>query len=365
MPDEDISVRVGNYYVLGNQTGYGLKYDAMHNFVPLWPHPYNYEHPPLAKLLLGYSGLIFSRTTFGYRFLGALLGAALPLLVFLIARKFMSGIWALLPAAVVAIDPLLVQVSRLATPDTYFLFFAVAAFVPTAYSEGWPGVMTSGILMGLSIASKWLGLYALLALLVYQILSRRGLFARVALPVITFVTSIVVYVEAYFEYFVGGPVYTIAYRGTAPQYLLLGPHTFADFFRLQLWMIDFASLWHVAGPEYGYVILSPLTYVLQGVPSAPVYAFNILLFLAVFQLVLAYLLKMKPPLILVLWVLAGLLPLFDLGFVWYLALEIPGSALMISWFASRVYVGRRKVTLFVPVLLLLTEAVVYLSYLPR
>lgn len=273
--------------------------------------------------------------------------------------------WALLPSAVVAIDPLLVQVSRLATPDIYFLFFAVSAFAAAANIRGRVGVLISAALMGLSIASKWLGLYAFLALLLYQFFTWKGLASKLQAAAATLTISVWVYVEAYANYFIGGRVYTISHPGTAPTYLLLGPHNFADFFRLQLWMVDFNQLWHLAGPEYGYLFLAPLTYVLQGIPGTPVYAFNLLLFLGVLQFVIAVLRKLKPPALLSLWVLAGLVPLINQGFVWYLALEVPAAALMITWFASRTYRPGSRFNLVIPALLLVTEAITYLLYTPQ
>jgi hypothetical protein len=361
IPDEDISIKSGNYFLLGNATGYGLKF--VNGTLDLtWPHPYNYEHPPLGKIFIGVSGLAFGHTAAGYRLLGALLGTALVVLVFLLARKFMSNSWALVPAAVASFDPLLVQLSRVATPDIYFLFFAVSAFVAFIYLRGLKGVTAAGILMGMSVASKWLGLYALLALLLYQLISGRVSANRLLAPIATILIAAGVYVASYFEYFIGGPVYQIG--APAPSYLLLGPHTFPDFVQLQLWMAQFTLSWHVAGTSYGYVFMSTLTYVLPGVSTAPIYAFDIALFGAVPLAALAYLSRTRPPSLLVLWCLSGLIPLFDQGFVWYLAYEIPGAALLMAWFASS-FQTETKLVRLIPVLLLVGEAVVFLSYLPR
>jgi hypothetical protein len=361
IPDEDISIKSGNYFVLGNATGYGLKF-ANGTLVLMWPHPYNYEHPPLGKILIGVSGMAFGHTAAGYRLLGALLGTSLVFLVFLLARKFMSDSWALVPAAVASFDPLLVQLSRLATPDVYFLFFAVSAFVAFVYLRGFKGVAAAGFLLGLSVASKWLGFYALLALVLYQLVSGRGLARRLLAPISTVAIAVGVYVASYYEYFIGGPVYQIG--APAPSYLLLGPHTFSDFVQLQLWMAQFTSYWHVAGTSYGYVFLSPLTYVLPGVSSAPIYAFDVVLFGAVPLAALAYFARTRPPSLLVLWCLSGLIPLFNQGFVWYLAFEIPGAALLMSWFASSFQAETRLVRL-IPVLLLAAEAVVFFAFPPR
>jgi len=361
VPDEDLSIKAGNYYVLGNATGYGLKF-VNGSLVLMWPHPYNFEHPPLGKVLIGLSGLALGHTAVGYRLLGALLGTVLIILVFLIARRFMSDSWALFPAAVVATDPLLVQLSRVATPDIYFLFFAVLTFAALIHFKGVVGVVAPGLLMGLSIASKWLGFYALLALVLYQIFSGGSTARRVLVPIVTLVIAAGVYVASYFEYFIGGPVYQIG--SPAPSYLLLGPHTLSDFIQLQVWMAEFNSYWHVAGPSYGYVFRSPLTYVLPGVSSAPVYAFDIALFTSVPLAALAYLSRTKPPSFLVLWSLAGLIPLFNQGFVWYLAFEIPGAALVIAWFASNFQTETRVVRL-IPLLVLIAEGFLFLSYLPK
>ena len=360
VPDEDISFKAGNYFVLGNATGYGLKY-VNGTLDLLWPHPYNFEHPPLGKSRIGYSGLVFGHTPLGYRMLGALLGTALVLLVFLVARRFLGGVWALAPAAVAAIDPLLVQLSRVATPDIYFLFFAVAAIAALLQLEGRPGAVAAGVLVGLSIASKWLGLYALLAILLYEVFGGGSVLKRVANAVTTIALAAGVYVASYLQYFSGGPIYQI---GAGPTYLLLGPHSFLDFVRLQEWMLNFTNFWHVSGTPYGYVVLSSFTYVLPGVTSAPVYAFDLVLLAWVPLAALAYLSRTEPPKALVFWALAGLVPLFNKGFVWYLAFEVLGAALMLTWYAYA-FKDKGRFMRVIPVLLLVAEVLVFVSYLPR
>ena len=365
VPDEEISIRTGDYFVLGTSTGYGLKYNDNGSLVSLWPHPYNFEHPPLGKLLIGLSGVIFSHDSLGYRLLGAFFGIATVAVVFLIGSRFMPTPWALIASAVAAIDPILVQASRLATLDTYYIFFAVSAVFLASHIKNWQRLWASSALIGASIASKWLGVYGLVTVLALLLFSNPTITRRVSAAVSSLSTTFAIYLLSYFHYFLGGPAYLRAYSGSAPSYLLLGQHTFSDFVRLQLWMIDFARRWHVAGQYYGYVILGPLTYVLQENQNAPVFAFNIFLFLAGVQVVIAYISNMKPPLLLTIWVLAGLIPLFNQGFVWYLAFEIPAAALMISWFGSRIYERNKVFALSLLVGLFSTEVVYYLVYTPK
>jgi Gpi18-like mannosyltransferase len=108
---------------------------------------------------------------FAYRFPGVLLGALTAALIFLLARfLFRRRSIAVIVSILVLADGMFFANSRIAMNDTYVTFFIVAAvtiFVPLwlgRWRGRWVtagGLLSVGILLGLALASKWVGAYAI------------------------------------------------------------------------------------------------------------------------------------------------------------------------------------------------------------
>ena len=108
---------------------------------------------------------------FAYRFPGVLLGALTAALIYLLARFLFKrrGV-AVIVAICVLVDGMFFVNSRIAMNDTYVNFFMVAAF--TLFVPLWLGrwrkpwatasvLLAVGVLLGLALASKWVGAYAI------------------------------------------------------------------------------------------------------------------------------------------------------------------------------------------------------------
>ena len=108
---------------------------------------------------------------FAYRFPGVLAGALTAALIFLLARfLFRRRSVAVIVAMLVLLDGMFFANSRIAMNDTYVAFFSIAAFTVFAplwlgrWKSGWAtagGLFAVGILLGLALASKWVGAYAI------------------------------------------------------------------------------------------------------------------------------------------------------------------------------------------------------------
>ncbi len=108
---------------------------------------------------------------FAYRFPGVLLGALMAVCIYLLARfLFKRRSVALIVWVLVLADGMFFANSRIAMNDTYVAFFIVAAF--TLFVPLWLGrwrgrlqIATAlagvGLLLGLALASKWVGAYAI------------------------------------------------------------------------------------------------------------------------------------------------------------------------------------------------------------
>jgi Gpi18-like mannosyltransferase len=108
---------------------------------------------------------------FAYRFPGVVLGALMAVCIYLLGRfLFNRRIVALIVALFVLVDGMMFANARIAMNDIYVGFFIVAAF--TLFVPIWLGrwrnplvvaaaVLGVGLLLGLALASKWVGAYAI------------------------------------------------------------------------------------------------------------------------------------------------------------------------------------------------------------
>ena len=108
---------------------------------------------------------------FAWRFPGVIAGALTALLLYLLARiLFKRRSIAVLVGVLVAVDGMFFVQSRIAMNDVYVGLFIVAAYTLfAAVWTGWwrwrwawlVGLPVVGVLLGLALASKWVGLYAI------------------------------------------------------------------------------------------------------------------------------------------------------------------------------------------------------------
>ncbi len=101
---------------------------------------------------------------FGWRFFGALAGVGSIVFIYLIARRlFDSEIAGMAAAFLMIFEGLTFAQSRIATPDTYVLFFALGAVYFTITNRFLP----SGIFLGAALASKWTAIFTLFPIVLY------------------------------------------------------------------------------------------------------------------------------------------------------------------------------------------------------
>lgn len=173
-------------------------------------YPYEVTHPPLGKLILGLGIRVFGMTPFGWRFMGTLFGVGmLPLLYVFLKNLFGKTAVAACGAALFAFDFMHLTQTRIATIDTYGVFFILAMYfflyrwltTPTAQArpgapdsdlraeevnpsalrriravpasrapKGYGYLFLSGLMWGLGAASKWTVIYGAAGLAVLYFL---------------------------------------------------------------------------------------------------------------------------------------------------------------------------------------------------
>ena len=132
--------------------------------------PYEVSHPPLGKLILSLGIRLFGMTPFGWRFMGTLFGVLmLPILYVFLKNLFGKTVVAACGTALFAFDFMHLTQTRIATIDTYGVFFILLMYfflyryltlpAGTSFRKGALPLFLSGLSWGLGAASKWTVIY--------------------------------------------------------------------------------------------------------------------------------------------------------------------------------------------------------------
>jgi Gpi18-like mannosyltransferase len=149
-------------------------------------------HPPLGKIIIALGIYIFGMNPFGFRLMGTLFGVLMLPIMFSIARRVLhSDRYALIATAFFALDFMHFTQTRIATIDTYGVFFILASsyyllrFLQHEPSQmrwrvDYQALLWGGLWFSVGVASKWIVIYAgvgLAALFAWQV-GRQYLQAR-------------------------------------------------------------------------------------------------------------------------------------------------------------------------------------------
>ncbi|MCL2672549.1 MAG: glycosyltransferase family 39 protein [Clostridiales bacterium] len=133
---------------------------------------YEWTHPPLGKEIISIGIMIFGMVPFGWRIMGTLFGAAMIPLIYVFAKRiFKRTDFAFVAAAFIAVDCMHFAQTRIATIDTFGVFFILLmffymyewmnlSFYDVPFRKTIKPLALSGLFFGLGSASKWIGFYA-------------------------------------------------------------------------------------------------------------------------------------------------------------------------------------------------------------
>ncbi len=168
--DEQECVPEGEHYLNSSY------FDEIYHVRTAWEHmegvrPYEVTHPPLGKLLISLGMRIFGVNPFGWRFSGVLFGLLmLPLLYLLLKNLFGCTVTAASVTAVFAFDFLRFTQTRIATIDTYSVFFILLMyyFMYRYFTQPWDTPLRKtllplglcGLSFALGVAAKWTVFFA-------------------------------------------------------------------------------------------------------------------------------------------------------------------------------------------------------------
>lgn len=138
--------------------------------------PYENTHPTLGKLIISLGIRIFGMNPFGWRFMGALFGVLmLPVLYHLLKQLFGRTRLCTAGTLLFAFDFMHFTQTRIATIDTYAVFFLLLMYdamlvflrrdlLRDSWKKLLPPLLACGVFTGLGIASKWTAAYGALGL---------------------------------------------------------------------------------------------------------------------------------------------------------------------------------------------------------
>lgn len=170
---------------------------------------FEWTHPPLAKEVMVTSMFLLSSTNaWVWRFPGVLFGVLAVLLVFLISKKLFSATTpALLASFLFSLDGLNFVQSRTGMNDIYFVTLLLSSLLFFLRKQ----FIISAIFIGLTLASKWTGIYLLMFLqillvanLIQKIRDYRSVITNIFYIFIIPVIASLVYFLSYIPFFLLG-----------------------------------------------------------------------------------------------------------------------------------------------------------------
>ena len=160
--------------------------------------PYEWTHPPLGKLIIATGVLVFGYNPFGWRIMGVIFATLMITLMYILGKElFGTWIGAFASAFLLAFDFMIFTMGRMATVDTYVVFFSLASqlffliYLKNVLRNGWKTsvlpLFLAVLFFAFGFSTKWLVLYGfagqlaiLLALRLNEVIKlKEGLSARI------------------------------------------------------------------------------------------------------------------------------------------------------------------------------------------
>lgn len=138
-------------------------------------HPYEWTHPPLGKLIIASGIAVFGFNPFGWRIMGVIFATLMiPLIYFIGKELFQTWIGGFSAAFLLAFDFMHFTMARMATVDTFVIFFLIASqlffllYLKELLNHGWKKTSTKPLFFAilffaLGFSTKWVAIYSFAA----------------------------------------------------------------------------------------------------------------------------------------------------------------------------------------------------------
>ena len=193
--------------------------------------PSQWDHPPTSKLIIGSSIWVFGHNPFAWRIAGVIFATLMILLVYHFAKRmFNSSRAGLIAAFLLTFEFMHFTQARLATGETFLIFFIIAMFYffyryYQDPSRGGRNLFFSLVFFGLAFSTKWVAMWGFVGLVLLLVLLkwRKPIHRN---EVYCFIGGLgaaaAIYLLSYIPYFLAG-------------------HGLGDFWNLQFSMFSFHS----------------------------------------------------------------------------------------------------------------------------
>jgi len=185
------------------------------------PDEINFEHPPLAKYLIGLSAVVFNNPNV----IGAALGVFSLLILYELSKKILGrSLFALVPVFMLSLERLFISFSSTSMLDIYLVFFLLLSILLYSHVDSDVKLLGGSVALGLATACKLTGMLAIPSLMISIIMRKKSAWKQLLLGVL-----------------VAASVYCLNYV----WFFILG-RSIADFLELQWKMLMFQ-----VGRRYG------------------------------------------------------------------------------------------------------------------
>lgn len=249
----------------------GMYFDEIYHARTAFEHlhrlpPYEWTHPPLGKIIIALGIVLFGMNPLGWRIMGVVFGTLLVPVVFALSRLFVRDTYALLATALFTFDFMHFVQARIATVDTYVVFFTLLAYLflfRYFLQRKVPLLFLSGLFFGLGAATKWTAVYAGVGMAVLFFVSHGRAIQEGTLSFADFSKRILP-LSAVFFLLVPACLYFLSYF----PYLLVPGYSFRDVLRLQISMYhyhrDLVATHPFASPWWEWPIMARPIWLYKG-----------------------------------------------------------------------------------------------------
>jgi len=145
--------------------------------------PYEWTHPPLGKLIIASGIVAFGYNPFGWRIMGVIAAMLMIPLIYILGKKlFGTWIGGFVSAFLLTFDFMHFTMARMATVDTYVVFFSLASqlffliYLKDVLKNGWKAsvqpLFLAFLFFALGFSTKWVVLYGFAAQLAILLVLR-------------------------------------------------------------------------------------------------------------------------------------------------------------------------------------------------
>jgi len=168
---------------------------------------YDWLHPPLAKLVQAGSIKIFGDVPLAWRIPSLIFGTAIIPATFVLAFILFGPLTAVFASTVIAFENLTFAMSRITMNDVFITFFVIYSFIFVALytkEQKFKFLILTSAFLGLAVASKWTGVYAVAAIFGYlAMIAVKMKKINLSILLVLIIPSFM-YVGAYGQYFLLG-----------------------------------------------------------------------------------------------------------------------------------------------------------------